>query len=188
MCSSDLTYAAANLPGGKAKFPEKVVDVCNIPMFLTKNFIFLKPGSSLDVPLHRKASSLIFLTASHLAGSEATAVHGLSVTTYAGVPAGEFLVRYADGNEEIVPMRLHANYDFIDQAPEMRASKECRYALLLPRGDGRYFTLHQYEWINPHPEKVITSLGYRHNYPPLTNGARIPTPMMLFALSARQVK
>ena len=105
---------------------------------------------------------------------------------YCGIPAGEFLVKYTDGSVAEIPMRLHKNYDFIDQNPVLRASHECRYALLLPAGEGKYFTLHQYEWINPHPEKTVESLGFRHDYSRNPMGVKVVTPMMLFAVTCRE--
>ena len=187
--NNDLVkYATRNFPGSKPVLPKTAVpDVANVPMRLSGRFVMLKPGSKLNVPVGRKAGSVILLTASHVIPSAMPRSYALIARSiYCGIPAGEFLVKYSDGSVAEIPMRLHKNYDFIDQNPVLRASLDCRYALLLPAGEGKYFTLHQYEWINPHPEKTILSLGYRHKYPVTPYGFKVTTPIMLFAVTCRE--
>jgi len=101
------------------------------------------------VPVGRKASGLAFLQTFNQ-GSELKDAQGLELYVY--------VVHYADGSEETIPVRWLENTAHWEQA-QLENLPSAQLAWTLPiLGHNTHISLYSYEWVNPKPEVEIVSI------------------------------
>jgi hypothetical protein len=90
-------------------------------------------------------------------------------------------VKYKDGRTETIPLRIGMNIYWVDAKPLDRGTNDNRYIFPLKDKNSNYNFLYQLEWINPHPEKEIEKVTYKHDN-------IFDFNLLLFAISGREVK
>jgi hypothetical protein len=126
------------------------------------------------LPVGRKASRLAFLQTAFVAADyrEAASTEGLA----------KYVVHYADGSRVELP--LIAGKNIAHWSHNARNLPEARIAWSVPtvlRQDRiAWSTLFSYEWVNPHPEKVIASVDL------LRVGDPLRGTVALFGISAAE--
>ncbi len=154
-------------------------DIAGIPMEIDKKIIVLPSGSVKDIKIAEKASSILFLYAAYLDPAKENAFKKrirykpeFQIVNKRS-PIAYYIIKYADGSSEKVTMNygfnvgalrppLHSRYTYdiryvLRAAPESQdwpEVQECRDCS--PGAPAAY----QYEWVNPHPEKEITSIDF----------------------------
>lgn len=139
-------------------------------------------GAKILLPINDKLSSLIFLHTvrtdeSFLKDNEQKLAWRRWLY---GRPSGDYYVHYADGSQVLLPLRLQDNIYFAGANPKFRSCINCRYIMTLKDAAGDNLFLYQWEWVNPHPEKVITGIELTQTV--------VNFDLLLFAISGREVK
>ncbi|MBT3375683.1 MAG: family 20 glycosylhydrolase [Lentisphaerae bacterium] len=137
------------------------------------------------IPLGRKVASLRFLHTTRLDPEHETAfLEGFKKgANWRGIPAGDYVIAYADGASSTCPI-LYANntsrWELGERFPY--AFRSCGNLLAATETmrkenpDGRNICLYVAQWVNPRPGVVVRSIGLR--------GTAQATPV-LFAISGR---
>jgi Glycosyl hydrolase family 20, domain 2/Glycosyl hydrolase family 20, catalytic domain len=179
LCAKTLDNSeVVNMPDGRQM-------IANIPMQLKakgKNCILIKQNSKINIKVDSNYSSLIFLhsvltTDKYL---ETNARKLLWRHWIYGRPAGDYTVVYQDGSKVKLPLRMHNNIWKLAVNPIFRMSIGCRYVMPLKTTDGNNLFLYQWEWVNPFPEKKISSIELIQSI--------VDFDLMLFAVSGRKIK
>ncbi|MBN1675630.1 MAG: hypothetical protein JXR37_31600 [Kiritimatiellae bacterium] len=163
-----------------------VKEIGFIPMRLAgepgRNCIILREGDApVEIPVDARFSALSFLHTGYINDpQDERAAGGKCREWMYGWPSGDYIVRYADGTAESLPIRLGMNIKRFDCHSERRATNENRYVLALDDANGDPIHLYQWEWANPHPEKQIASIIAKHDN-------RLDVSLILFAVSGRGV-
>jgi len=144
------------------------------------NCIVIKKGDpKVSLPITGCFSSLIFLQTAHLHSRD-----GIKATTYRewpyGFPCGDYVVRYEDGSESVLPLRFEYNIRRFDVPSINRATNDNRYIHTLKGADGADVHLFQWEWVNPWPNKRIVCVDVRHDN-------ELDVSLVLLAISGRAV-
>ncbi|HBE00936.1 MAG: hypothetical protein A2096_13705 [Spirochaetes bacterium GWF1_41_5] len=167
--------------------PEGVQDIGFIPMQLygikNKNCIIAEDGKpEIIIDIKGNFSALIFLHALEIGKDSNFKKAQSEATTYPfGLPAGNYIIKYADTTEEIINIRIDNNINRLyEDNIILRDALNCRYKYVITDSKGRETYLHQWEWVNPHPEKKILSVTLKHDN-------LINLDVLLFALSGREV-
>ena len=121
-----------------------------------------KDDPKVSVPVNDRFSSLVFLHTAHLHSRD-----GIKPTTYRqwpyGFPCGDYVVRYEDGTESVLPLRFEYNIRRFDVPSINRATNDNRYIHTLNAAGGTDVHLFQWEWMNPRPDKRIVGVDVRHD-------------------------
>ena len=142
------------------------------------NCIVIKKGDpKVSVPIDGRFSSLVFLHTAHLHSRD-----GIKPTTYRewpyGFPCGDYVVRYEDGSQSVLPLRFEYNIRRFDVPSINRATNDNRYVHTLKGADGADVHLFQWEWVNPWPDKRIVGVDVRHDN-------ELDVSLVLLAISGR---
>lgn len=173
---------------GKAEaveFPKGEMNVGNIPTQLSSknlNCIKIKQKNNLSLPINAKYSSLIFLHTVRIDEEFLkNNVKNLSSRGWPyGRPTGDYIVKYMDGSNAIIPLRLRDNINLSGIKSLLSPCFNCRYIMPIKDSSGNYLFLYQYEWVNPDPEKEIQSVELTQTV--------FDFDLLLFAVSGRKVK
>jgi len=139
------------------------------------------PSESATLPVKGRYSSLIFLHTAFINNPNDTKAGPQCCREWNyGFPCGEYAVRYADGTELTIPVRLTTSIRRYNSQSKNRATNENRYVRVLHDANYDPVHLYQYEWVNPHPEKTIESVTARHPH-------GFEVSLVLFAVSGRDV-
>lgn len=144
------------------------------------NCIVVKKGDpETPLAIQGRLSSLIFL---HTASIRSR--YGIKPTTYRewpyGFPCGDYVVRYEDGAELVLPIRFEYNIRRFDVPSINRTTNDNRYVHRLEDSNGSDVFLCQWEWVNPRPDKWIVEVVARHDN-------ELDVSLMLFAVSGRDI-
>jgi len=144
------------------------------------NCVVVRKGSpEVSMPIEGHYSSLVFLHAAHLHSRD-----GIIPTTYRqwpyGFPCGDYIVRYDDGEEAVLPLRFEYNIRRFDVPTINRATNDNRHMHTLRDVDGNDVHLFQWEWVNPRPDRKIVQVIARHDN-------ALDVSLVLFAISGRDV-
>ncbi len=166
-----------------ADLPAKPETIANIPMSLNAQAVKVSPGQQTAINLKARYASLTFLHA--LAAAPGYLQNKIFNTSWRnwhyGEPAGDYIVTYQDGSTVTVPLRLQHNIGLSDAPPEAGICLECRYVRWFKKQDGSSFPGYQFNWVNPNPDKEISTLTIRHdNHREFT--------IFLYALTGEKVK
>ena len=168
--------------------PEGTQTIGNIPMQLygvkNKNCVLLEAKKTeITIDINGSFSSLIFLHSIEIGKQpDFTLSQNEAVMYPFGLPAGNYIVTYADTSEEIINIRIDNNINRLyDDKIMIRDALNCRYRYIITDSRGVGTSLHQWEWVNPHPEKKISTVTMKHDNV-------INLDVLLFALSGREVK
>jgi len=143
-----------------------------------RNTLILRQDSEpVTLPVRGRYASLVFLHGGFV--NDPKSMRGLFKWPY-GTPCGEYVVHYADGTTETVPLRLHTNIKSIDGKAANRATIENRYALTLKDRNENNVHLQQLEWVNPNPFTPIAKVVARHD-------GHYDVSLILVAVSGRSV-
>ncbi len=71
---------------------------------------------------------------------------------------GEYHVRYADGETEVIPLTYRVNIVAVNDSA---LGRECDIGLFGTLGGSAFMNLPTFTWLNPHPEKTISSIEVR---------------------------
>jgi hypothetical protein len=161
------------------------VNVGNISMQFAangNNCIRIGQGEKVSLPVNSNYSSLIFL---HTVKTDEQFLKDnyrklLWRHWIYGRPAGDYIVKYADGSSVKIPLRLRDNINFAGIKPLLRSCMNCRYIMPLKDVTGNYLFLYQYEWVNPYPKKSIKSVELTQTI--------VDFDLLVFAISGRKVK
>ena len=96
-----------------------------------------------------------------------------------GFPCGDYIVRYKDGTETVLPIRFEYNIRRFDVPSINRATNDNRYVYRLDEGNGSNVFLYQWEWVNPRPDEPIVEVIARHDN-------ELDVSLILFAVSGRE--
>ncbi len=166
-----------NMPTGES-------NIGNIPTLLSKtsdNCIFLPKGSSVEFSVGKKFSSLIFLHTGYISPKAVKNFKGNHRNWIYGYPVGDYNVVYSDGSSEKLPIRLKWEINWMNESPLFRTTVNNRYILPVKLSDKNYRFIYQWEWVNPHPEKEIEKVSYKHDN-------HFDFNLLLFAISGREAK
>ncbi|NOX56839.1 MAG: hypothetical protein GXP27_20845 [Planctomycetes bacterium] len=157
-----------------------------VPMRLSRggeDCVALGKGSApVVLPVRRRFSSLFFLHAALVHDPNDKAVAGVRIRDWMyGWPCATYTVHYADGSQEILPVRLTDNIKRLDTASATRATLSTRYAWTLRDANSQPLHLFQWEWINPKPKQPIEKLVIQHD-------DVLDISLLLFAVSGRTVR
>jgi len=140
-----------------------------------------KGAQPVSLPVRGRYSALVFLHTAFINNpKDRHAAPGTSRKWQYGYPCGEYKVRYADGTEAAIPIRLTMNVRRYNSDSKNRATNENRYVKVLHDANYDPVHLYQYEWVNPHPMKTIeaVSVGHPHGF---------DVSLIVFAVSGRGV-
>ncbi|MBN1676372.1 MAG: family 20 glycosylhydrolase [Kiritimatiellae bacterium] len=142
----------------------------------------LREGApEVTIPVNGTYSSLLFLHTAFINDpKDKRAASGMSRYWLYGWPCGDYIVHYADGETQKLPVRLTMNIRRFDTRSNNRATNENRYVLAFKDANQTPIHLFQWEWVNPHPEKRIDRVSVRHD-------KRLNVSLILFAVSGRSV-
>ena len=106
-----------------------------------------------NIPVHAKTGKLAFLQAYHLQNKE----------IQKGEQLFHFRVNYADGSQEIIPIRWRVHIDdWLTRSYDLKNLEKAELAwhqeVLRKRGNSQHIRLYKMEWENPKPEVEIVSL------------------------------
>ena len=160
-------------------FHPGITDIAGIEMQVTDQCIVLdeKRLRVSDINLSCRASSVIFLHTAYLPEKKEEAFRNRIRTNgnFSEMPhfnpVACYFVKYSDGSQENIIMRYGLNVGAIRPPLHLRFPYHIRHVLRAQTGnwpeaqDGRDVTpgapaLYQYEWVNPHPEKLIASIDF----------------------------
>jgi beta-galactosidase len=95
----------------------------------------------------------------------------------------EYLVRYADGSEQVVPVRLKRGVEHYIQ-DEHRALPNAAVAWQADSGDQKA-GVYQYQWNNPNPDRTIESVTLRYGS---EHGSNYGAPVLLGLTAASRIE
>ncbi|MBN1672379.1 MAG: hypothetical protein JXR37_15165 [Kiritimatiellae bacterium] len=173
------TYPGA---GDAIVLPAGPQEVGFIPMQFAarpgRNAVILRKNSEpVALPVGRACSSLIFLHGGYI--NDPKDLRRLHLWPY-GTPCGMYVVHYADGTKETVPLRMHANIKSLDCKAANRATLENRYVLTLKDRNQNDIHLQQLEWVNPKPSTPVEKVVVAHD-------GEYDVSLVLVALSSRSI-
>jgi len=176
-------YAAVAEP---LRYEAGLRDVAHVPTRFVdpagRNCVVVAPGSgSVAVSVGARHASLVFLHTAFLDDPNDRRAHGAKAHHWPwGFPCGEYVVHYADGREQVVPVRFSNNIRRFDTPSRNRGTTDNRYVLVLK--DHSYDPIHlfQYEWANPRPDVEIEKIVARHDN-------ELDVSLILFAITGRSV-
>ncbi|MBE6402903.1 MAG: hypothetical protein E7039_04180 [Lentisphaerae bacterium] len=166
---------------------EKHSQYGNIKMNPTADALLTAPGmKAINIPVNSKCSSLIFLhsafeTASYRKSRKPVPGNSVKNVWHRGYPIGNYKVIYSDNSIAEIPIRLGAQIDWFQVQPASGTATDTRYMHIMYDQQKRPVFLYQYEWVNPHPEKIVKSLVIAHDNP-------LKFKALTFAISKRNVK
>jgi hypothetical protein len=130
-----------------------------------KNCIALpKNAEDVTIPVEGKYSSLIFLHTAYVNDPSDPGAQGASNRKWPyGWPCGNYAVRYSDGKQIVIPLRLPINIKRFDTAYFNRATNENRYIHVLKDCKQSNIHIFQLEWVNPRPEQMIREVVFYHD-------------------------
>lgn len=159
----------------------------NITMQTTSKSLPVTPGmNEVVIPVNGKCSSLIFLhsafeTAQYRKSRKPVPGNSVKNVWHRGYPIANHKVVYTDNTTADIPIRLGAQIDWFQIQPASGIATNTRYMHIVYDQQKRPVFLYQYEWVNPHPEKVVKSLIISHSNP-------LKFKSLIFAISQREVK
>ncbi|OHD63922.1 MAG: hypothetical protein A2096_12355 [Spirochaetes bacterium GWF1_41_5] len=169
------------------RWPEREMTIGNIKMKLYGGgnndcIMPAPPNGSLSIIVEKKYSSLIFLHAVY-ADREKSGMFKKNWRVWPqGYPAGEYIIQYADGTAEKLPIRMFNNINNIRLGLDYkRYGQNIRYIHIEKDINNDDLLLHQWEWNNPRPELLIKNIIYTHN-------PQVDLKSLLFSLSGRNIK
>ncbi|MBN1670463.1 MAG: hypothetical protein JXR37_05500 [Kiritimatiellae bacterium] len=169
------------------ELPAGTQEIGLIPMQLAgsgrHNCIILREKDApVELTLGKRFASLVFLHAAYINDPRDKRAQGVKRRSWPyGWPLGDYIVHYADGAEEKLPLRLTMNIKRFDTASLNRATLENRYVWALKDHNRNDVHLFQWEWVNPHPEKEIAKVVARH-------ANKLDVSLVLFAMTGREVR
>jgi hypothetical protein len=148
-----------------------------------KNCIALfKNAEGVTIPMKGNYSSLIFLHTAYIVNSSDPGAQGASNRKWPyGWPCGNYAVRYSDGRQIVIPLRLPINIKRLDTNYFNRATNENRYIHVLRDCKQNNIHLFQMEWVNPRPEQMIREIVFYHD-------SELDVSPILMAISGRSVR
>ncbi|MBN1676368.1 MAG: beta-N-acetylhexosaminidase [Kiritimatiellae bacterium] len=146
------------------------------------NCIILREKSEdVAIPVNARYASLVFLHTAFVHNfKDPRGQPGMNRQWPYGWPCGRYVVRYEDGEQATLPVRLTRDIRRFDTSSRNRATNNNRYVFVLQ--DCGYDPVHvfQWEWVNPHPHKAIRELVVQHE-------KQLDVSMILFAITGRDV-
>jgi hypothetical protein len=140
--------------------------------------ILLKGGDEATVPIkiRAKAASFILLHAAHLDNKRHSEFYSrkYSRDQLKGKNIAEYTVKYSDGTQTVFQVNYGWNVGewlinpdirkdvFAKYLPDARYIWEGKSSLAKEKNMDNDIAIYQYEWINPHPEKKISSILLKH--------------------------
>ncbi|HBE02552.1 MAG TPA: hypothetical protein DC049_08755, partial [Spirochaetia bacterium] len=152
-------YSKAALP---AELQSGQVEIGNVKMILeTKNncLALSQNGAGPEMTVNNRYSSLVFLHTAVVKQEELALNRTLAWRDWSfGTPAGQYRVKYNDGTEVIIPLRTGRNINIFDAPVKFKSVYMVRRVepVMDIHNNERY--LYQFEWINPKPEVLISSV------------------------------
>ena len=159
----------------------------NIPMKITNKALAVTPNmQKVAIPVNSKCASLIFLhssfeTAEYRRSRKPVPRNSVKNVWHRGYPVANHQVVYSDGISLTVPVRLGAQIDWFQSQPPGGTATDTRYMHIVYDLQKRPVFLYQYEWVNPHPGKIVKELVIAHDNP-------LKFKSLIFAVSKRDVK
>jgi len=150
----------AGRKGEMSGVPSGEVSCDDLPFSLAagdKAFVSVRAGEEVrGIPVETNAASLVFLHVSTKAGENLNTYHSNYPLDTAEL-LGYYRIRYADGLEEVLPVRYgrnisHAGGDFADQVYFARTVN------LQPADGGKPVLAYACEWVNPRPNRRIKAV------------------------------
>ena len=172
--------AAVELPAGTH-------EIGFMPMQLTgdreKDCIVLREKSpEVVLPVGKRFSSLVFLHTAFINNPGDKRVLDVKRRQWPyGQPVGDYVVRYADGKEVTLPIRLTMNIRRLGTDALHRATLDNRCVFAMKDANQNDVNLFQWEWINPRPQQDIDRIVVRHSN-------QLDVSLILMAVSGRHVR
>jgi len=146
------------------------------------SLILREKDSSVTIPVGKRFSALVFLHTAFINDPRDKRARGAERRRWPyGWPVGDYVVTYADGTSEKLPLRLTMNIGRLDTTALSRATLENRYTYSLKDSNGDDVHFFQWEWPNPQPVKKIEQITVRH-------ANELDVSLVLMAVSGRSLR
>ena len=183
----DRHFDLAALPLGKREFQNVPYDIRDFTTSPLESGVTLQHGrlktnaesKKVQIAVGRKADALFILHTFH---------ETRRYRRQRGDPAHpvvfEYVVKYADGTQHVVPIRLKSGVEHYVQG-EHRALPNAAVAWQAESGKDHKVGVYQYQWNNPAPDKTIASVVLRYNK---DRGSKLGAPVLLGLTAANHAE